>query len=82
MRKVQKGSGIFSRKRHARNQQKESSRFPSFNVVAVPLSLILRDYLLIAEAFLEFCQTSMMELFCENSYRIKAVHFFHKRYPS
>ena len=39
----------------------------SFNLVAVPLFLILCDYLLIAEAFLEFCQTSMMEIYCENS---------------
>ena len=34
------------------------------------------------EAYLEHSQTSMMELFCENSQRLKAVNCYGKKAPS
>ena len=34
------------------------------------------------EAYLEPCQRSMMELFCENSSRNSTVNYFHKQAPS
>ena len=38
--------------------------------------------IILAGAYIAHCQTSIMELFCENSKGLKVLNYFHKKAPS